>query len=350
MSSSFRVEMLPAREGDCLLVSYRDEAARRDRHVLIDGGRKATWPTLKERLSALPEEERELELLVVTHVDRDHIEGVLEMFRDANRPVMFKEVWFNAYRHLSADESYGPAQGEELSAWLADNAVSWNARFDGRAVRVSTDGSLPTFELEGGLALTVLSPTQAKLSKLIPVWEDECKKSGIKPGDGYEIIETKSESFGAIDVDALADSPDKRDSTEANGSSIALLATYAGRSVLLAADAHLDVLEASIDALRGAGKLALAALKVSHHGSKHNTTTSLLKKLACKTYLVSTNGSQFGHPDDNAIARIIRDGRAEMLIFNYRTEQTKKWDRKSLKEQHGYDVAFGNDGWIEVSI
>ena len=123
-----------------------------------------------------------------------------------------------------------------------------------------------------------------------------------------------------------------------------------GRAVLLAADAHLDVLEASIDALRGAGKLALAALKVSHHGSKHNTTTLLLKKLACKTYLVSTNGSQFGHPDDNAIARIIRDGRAEMLIFNYRTEKTKKWDRKSLKDQHGYDVAFGDDGWIEVSI
>ena len=48
----FRIDMLPAREGDCLWIEYGDTA--RPRRILVDGGRQSTHAALKQRFSALP--------------------------------------------------------------------------------------------------------------------------------------------------------------------------------------------------------------------------------------------------------------------------------------------------------
>ena len=58
--SVFRLTMLPASEGDSLILSYGpDEAAGSLRHVVIDGGRKKTWPQLLAALTALAAREQE---------------------------------------------------------------------------------------------------------------------------------------------------------------------------------------------------------------------------------------------------------------------------------------------------
>jgi hypothetical protein len=78
---------------------------------------------------------------VVTHVDTDHIGGVLTGLVDPARPVpvTFADVWFNGWEHLNglvpADERsplepMGGVQGELLTTWLRDHA--WNDAF-GRA-------------------------------------------------------------------------------------------------------------------------------------------------------------------------------------------------------------------------
>ena len=72
----FRLEMLPARYGDCIWIEYGEDPVRR---ILIDGGAPGVYKrTLKPRLKQLSDEERKFELLVVTHVDYDHIRGVLQ--------------------------------------------------------------------------------------------------------------------------------------------------------------------------------------------------------------------------------------------------------------------------------
>jgi hypothetical protein len=62
--SIFRIEMMPAREGDCLLVTYGNE--RETRRILIDGGRSATWQDVRARLQAVAQDPNELELLIIT--------------------------------------------------------------------------------------------------------------------------------------------------------------------------------------------------------------------------------------------------------------------------------------------
>ena len=69
-----RIEMLPAGHGDCLWVEWGDGAQRR--RMLVDGGTAGSFPALRARLRALPAGERRLELLVVTHVDADHIAAI----------------------------------------------------------------------------------------------------------------------------------------------------------------------------------------------------------------------------------------------------------------------------------
>lgn len=48
----------------------------------------------------------ELSLVIVTHVDQDHIEGIIELFNengtaDDPKVIPIKEVWHNSYRHLN---------------------------------------------------------------------------------------------------------------------------------------------------------------------------------------------------------------------------------------------------------
>ncbi|BBX66544.1 ComEC/Rec2 family competence protein [Mycolicibacterium psychrotolerans] len=67
----FSVEMLPAGHGDCLWIEYGDPVRR----VLVDGGPYYSYKHLRARIERLDPTDRHFELLIITHVDADHIEG-----------------------------------------------------------------------------------------------------------------------------------------------------------------------------------------------------------------------------------------------------------------------------------
>ncbi|HKY27930.1 MAG TPA: hypothetical protein VJM12_08290 [Pyrinomonadaceae bacterium] len=351
----FEIEMLPAREGDCLWLRYGD--ARKPYQILIDGGRSATAKEIKNRLAKLPDNQKTFELLIITHVDRDHIEGVIGLLEDPKLSLTFKDVWFNGYDHLKevSVETFGAVQGERLSAALIKGKLPWNAQWKRNAVCLPKKG-LKTVKLAGGMTLTLLSPDREKLTKLIPVWEKECKKAGLMPGVGAKPSESKGlEHFGGIDIEQLAVTPFHGDGGEPNGSSIAVLAQYQGKKALLAADAHADRLIASINFLKKTAKrLKLDAFKVAHHGSENNLSSDLVKLVDCPRYLVSTNGSYFQHPTPAALARLVKyGGKNATVFFNYDTKFTKIWDKDVWKTKYGYKVVFpdkASNGTLTVSL
>jgi beta-lactamase superfamily II metal-dependent hydrolase len=143
------------------------------------------------------------------------------------------------------------------------------------------------------------------------------------------------------------------DQALANGSSIAFLAEYAGKRALLLGDAHPDVVARSLGRLckaRGVRKFAVDAVKVAHHGSKANTNAALLQRVASPSYLISTNGDQFKHPDAPCIARILRDGRPRRLYFNYESAYTTRWLADAAQKKHDYQAIVRAESELSMNV
>lgn len=323
----FTVEMLPAQRGDCLWLTWGEGDDLH--HALIDAGPEETIPTLvpelERRLAALPGRTNRVELLVVTHVDTDHVLGVVSLLSDHRRVPLFRDVWFNGFRHLGADLLGGP-DGERLTAALLEHEDRWNRAFDGGPVALPDDGPPPVVTLRGGLTLTVIGPRPATLARLAPEWEEACRRAGILPGHGAEIERAswRRDELLGFDVDALAAAPYRKDRSVPNAAGITLVAEYAGKRVLLLGDAPSEEVLPGLGRL-GPGPHRFAAVKMSHHGSRANTSPELLAQVRATTWLVSTNGAKHKHPDPEALARVVTTQRRPAFVFNHVTEYVQDW-------------------------
>ena len=117
-----RIDMLPAAQGDALWIEYGDEHS--PKRILIDGGTKGSWKEgLRARIEGLPAADRHFELLIVTHIDADHIDGALKLLQDETLGTSFGDVWFNGWRHLPETlEPLGPVAGERLTDAIVERA------------------------------------------------------------------------------------------------------------------------------------------------------------------------------------------------------------------------------------
>ncbi|MFD0416674.1 ComEC/Rec2 family competence protein [Streptomyces sp. NPDC127108] len=344
-----RLRMLPAEDGDCLLLEYGDDTFMR--RILFDGGRHGTYGRIKPLLAEL---DGLIDVLVVTHVDQDHILGVLALLEDPDRTVEFGDVWFNGFDHLHDREIFGAVDGEKLTTELIAQQLPWNTAFEGRSIEVGH----PLTWFDDGSTMEVLAPDRRLLESLIPTWKAKCQEAGLIPG--VDPLEREAapgiERFGAIDVDELAAAPFKRDRSPTNPTSIALLFEFEGTRIVFTGDADDPRL---VDSIRPraedeGGRLRIDALKVAHHGSSKNVSNELLGLLDCGRYLISTNGKVHGHPDDIAIARILKNGGASKdLVFNYR-DRAADWDLAGLKQEFGYRVLApapaDEDGFVTVEF
>ncbi|MEA2560121.1 MAG: hypothetical protein QOH06_1625 [Acidobacteriota bacterium] len=337
----FRIEMLPAQEGDCLWIEYGSQDA--PRRILIDTGTPGTYKKLTQKIADLPKDQRRFELFIVSHIDGDHIGGAIRFLEERPEGVEFDDVWFNGHRHLvEASDELGVKQAQELTKALVDGGLPWNLAFEGHPVMIDEKKDLPVCKLDGGMKLTLLSPYRQQLIDLLPEWETELRKLEEKKPE----LVAKDYLGGKIDVRALAETKFEEDDGKPNGSSIAVLAEYQGCRVLFGADAFPSVIERSVDRLlAGDDKLALDVFKVCHHGSMRNVSPALQKKLAAKHYLISTNGARHEHPDREGIARLVYYGEPRgRLLFNYRTSYNRVWDDPLLKKKHAYSTEFPEDG------
>lgn len=336
------VEALPAGYGDCLLVTCK--LRRGVWRLLVDTGPDECWPTLKERLAALPANragKRHIDLFVVTHVDHDHIGGAGALLGDRSLGLTFGDIWFNA---PVMPASRGVAEGQSLAAMLGARgaALPWNVAWGGRhAVATGDQAFVELAHPADRPKLTLLSPTPSSLAAMFKVWDKELARLGRAEAPGLN--PPASRGAGSIDIESLARKVTAVDRAPANGSSVALLLEHRGVSVLLAADAHPTVLAPALRALADHCGMALPlpvdVFKLSHHGSRANVTLDLLNAVQSQHYIISTNGAIFGHPDDEAIARVLlANGSSRELWFNYRTDKTARWGAPELQQAHRYEA------------
>ncbi|MER8606012.1 hypothetical protein NKH48_20110 [Mesorhizobium sp. M1233] len=332
--ATFCLNVLPAGDGDCLLLSWGDHGLLN--HMVVDGGRAGAYHHLRSHLARIADAGERLELYVLTHIDGDHIEGALAYLKDVSRPIAPQQVWYNGRREMSSIRTRSMKQGDAYSVALSTLGWPVNEPFsDGVAKIESAPGEIDV----AGLRLTMLSPDEAHLTALGGRWEDWRRQEDLRRRGGIRRAAKRPPVPDPLVVEDLV-APGPTDKELPNGTSIAFVAEWGGRRVLFAGDAHPDLLASSLEPLAAAegGRYRVDLIKASHHGSAKNTSNRLIEMLDCRRMAISTNGNLHGHPNPQSIARFLHFGPegTKDLYFNYVTDWTKPWMTQAVAERYRY--------------
>lgn len=389
--------MYPAKNGDSFLISMGTEHKK---HILIDCGYIDTYKKfIKSDLQHIASRGESLDLLIVTHIDGDHISGAIKLLSENNSENFIKinEIWFNALEHLNFEKNEGmeledsekniliqeialgenylkkineegisneeisSKQGLTLRNLIKSGEYNWNSMFHRKAISIENRKSLNI----GEITITILSPNEAKLQNLSNQWKKELKKKKLDfqfnensyIDDAFELMQLTLDDKKTISSTPISLTSKRKtledlfnqvspiDTSVTNGSSIAILLEAYDKKLLFLADAHPELLETELEKLRYD---YFDLIKVPHHGSLQNMTDSLANILRSDKYLYSTNGKKHNHPDLAGIAKVILLQRQikKRMFFNYETEASKFLLDDELQETYNYDVILGKENEI----
>jgi hypothetical protein len=355
-----KLRVVQARYGDCLILE--NGSGSRWKYVLVDGGPPRVYrPHLRPELERIAAAGGRLELAVLTHVDNDHVMGLLEMFRElesqqaAGQPplIAIRGLWHNGFSrfmpralqpqadaleaelllqapspdggnqapegNLSAGVSFGIAEGHALMQVETGLAIARNASFPDQLITLeNARGPLKV----GGMKLWIIGPPAANLERLRERWVQWLMRESLPFGPGQ--------------------APVKPDDSEANLSSIMFLAEAGRRRILLTGDGLgddiLDGLE-KVGLLPPGGVMQVDIFKVPHHGSARNVVGALFDRVQARTYVLCADG-RHGNPDDQTLTWLVdsacRQSRPIRIFATTRTPSIERLLRDRPPESNFY--------------
>lgn len=322
-----KVNVLKAGCGDSIHIQYTHEGV--NKNILIDTGTSAMFSSgddgrLRKLIKDLQSKGEDIDLLIISHWDDDHIGGVLKWFeKDLEcAKLMIKHIWFNSgtlinkyFNSIAASEDKtkiycngrnshtSMKQGVSFEKIILENEISHNL--------MTTDSSSCEINVLDGAKFTVLSPTSIQLSKLLQEWKKHInKKTSAKSSDYNKTFEE------------LLSNQFVEDTAIHNGSSIAFVLEIEDKKMLFLGDSHPSVIVSRLQELGYSisNKLKTDLMKISHHGSKANTSDELLSLIECHKFIISTHENTIHRlPNKETIARIVKHNKNCKIYFNYKT-------------------------------
>ncbi len=397
------LKMYPARNGDAFLI--RDNASK-PTAILVDGGYASTFHAcISPDLTHLEQLGYSLDLVVATHIDADHISGLVAFFKlngnsQAPKIIQVEDVWHNSLRSLAfttvADSNTTPddeallveirrrgypmpaesaiesveisaRQGSSLAALLLGGGYRWNTGDGTRSIN-SADTSL--FELRPDVRLRVIGPPVARLEQLHRRWIAELQRMGFAGrigandafDDAFEFLCAFEDLHAAVRVEptALSTSANRRldeaylaDDSATNGSSISIIVEVGSSRLLFLGDSWAEDIEAALRELPNtAFPMIFDAIKISHHGSFHNTSPALLELIDSPLFFISSSGERHSHPDLEVLKAIV-DRPSDFqrhLHFNYTTPASQQMRQYTARSRAAFAIYEGTTDWIEIGV
>lgn len=323
-----KINFLRAFNGDFIWISFFENDVQRN--IIIDGGNGDTYKSTSNVIGDLfiviekiRNAKQVIDLLILTHFDDDHIGGILRWLnKDQNASNLIKKVWFNSGKEIAkkydsdenadlnieivngANDFYtSPGQGIAFEKYLRDNNL-WEGNI------IEQGAELNLF----GLKFKILSPNNQNLESLLKLYKKQ--KDYFTSADEFD-FQTSLKDF--IEEESQLDFKFKEDKSVANGSSIAFIMEYGHKKFIFLADAHPSVIIEGLAKFNHTKENPLDAIfmKVSHHGSKYNTSKELLEVIKTDNYLISSNATKHGLPNKRTLARIINNNPNAFIYFNY---------------------------------
>ncbi|WP_442579088.1 ComEC/Rec2 family competence protein [Mesorhizobium sp. ASY16-5R] len=363
----YKLHVLQAQFGDSLILEFGTRA--RTRYLLVDGGPPGNFAAnLDAALNGIIGEGGKIERIVLSHIDNDHVIGLLDLFAamedDAvsGRPprVRVGGLWHNSFAKtidptgiitltlqslmaaagamnvampLSASAVHGVKEGHRLRLMAQKLEIAANKGFKNELILADTAGEAITL---GSLKVTIAGPTTANLNALRAEWLNWLEETSDKLAANPKVA-------------AMADK------SVPNLSSIVMLAECDGKTVLLTGDARGDHICQGLKAakLTDGGRFHVDVLKVQHHGSDRNTTRDFFEAVTADTYVISADGKQ-GNPDFSTLQWIVESahdaGRSITLAVTNETESTDKLRRKLKPSTFGYTLQTLRRGMHSLEI
>lgn len=350
---------IQARFGDCFLLEYGENNPE---YILIDGGPRCNFDDhLRPALLRLLKGQQQLHAVIISHVDNDHILGVLDMLAGiqyqkidtGGQPfVDIGELWFNSFSNTIGTDSMekkiakinqiagfqglrNKAMGMAAAAIREGHQVTMKTSMLGIPVNPGTDKGFflaakdRQVICKSNIAITVVGPTKDNLDKLRKEWEEWIKKN-----EAAQKARKYTRDFAAV-----------MDRSVPNLSSLVLLVNAEDTSILLTGDCRGDhLMEGLIElGLSADGSFHVTIFKVPHHGSIRNIPKGFFEKITADTYVISADGT-YGNPDEETLCLIVeaaqKAGRKIQLMVTNETDSTTALQQKYKPAEYGYQITF----------
>jgi hypothetical protein len=363
-----KLHAIQAQFGDCLLLEYGTAAA--PKFILVDGGPPDTFTNHLSSVLAqkvAPNGGR-LERVMLSHVDNDHIIGLLDLFAELRRQrangeaelVSVGGLWHNSFaRTLDPNGNLEPRlvgllAVNGMEAVMADTGIAVQGIGEGNRLRQSSlllnvplNADLPdpitvdtavnpvTFE---NLTLTVVGPTQANLDALRVQWE--------------RWLDRHENAIAGGNPEVMANS----DRSVPNLSSICVVAEADGKRLLLTGDQRSDFLYEGLEArgfLDAQGRAHFDVLKVPHHGSDRNITRHFFEHVTADRYVISADGTN-DNPDLPTLLWLVDAAHAQQrdveIIVTNQTDSTREIVQVRPPAAHNYALTILAPGTSSIEV
>lgn len=347
---------LPAAHGDAFIIHCFKGA--NEGFIIVDGGpyvNKLRNPFLSE-----VEKLTKIDLLILTHQDDDHLIGIKEYIKkhQYDKPFPVETLWVNSASLVEI------AKGGNLSANHANKMADILREIEKTSSirwKECVCQGFATNDIQFA-DIKIVSPTKEVLEIFLKEYE---KKTKIEEHTIINLAANRRYDDFNLSLDNLTKRKKNYPTLHscnynelANMTSIAFILECEGLKLLMLGDSFPQIVE---EYLRSEGyssknKLQVDYVKVSHHGSRNNTSNSLLDMIDCHNYLISTNGGTLStyHPDRETFANIlchVERKREETihLFFNHKidkiTERVGPLFRKEEQEIYNFKIHQPNDEW-----
>lgn len=345
-----KVDFLKANNGDSILISFQDNEKIK-RNILIDGGMPQTYfnssqndyGELHKIIEEIKCKKEKIDLLILTHIDEDHIGGILKWFElDKEAHQLINKVWFNSGRTIA--KYFNEKENEDLNVYLNlfsstetsvrqgktfEDYIDKNNIWDKEIIKC---GKIADFN---GVKIEILSPNELLLEKLL--------KEHKKLKNNYFTV-GKSKDWSTNIEDFIFEENEnfkfEKDNSVTNGSSIAFLLTKDEKKFLFLGDSHPDIILDSLARLgyNKSNPLKVELLKISHHGSCKNTNRDLLEAIDTNNYIISTSSESHNHPDKRTLSRIINKNPNAIIYFNYDEVRRTIFSKKDFQDYQDLQI------------
>lgn len=382
------IKTFPCEDGDCIIMRLADEHSNESFHIMIDCGALTTDITNY----VCNELDKRIDLLIATHIDSDHIDGITAMLMNEPQLSDLKigRIIYNCYQIVEVDQKQklpnnivskldlvrsllGVDIGTHISykssvslgAYLSgDKKLSsiWNKNL------ITENSECLNLGCKWG-KLHFLAPTENALKKLHEKFKQEfASVTGEKvPDEPFENIEDtyelllRLESFrnrrfkgkkiafdGYIDeqmmLEAKLEDPNEGALDAKNKASLAFVWECRGHKVLFMGDAPSAPVVKNLTRLYGDSMQIYDAVKIAHHGSEYNTSTELCDQVDSHVFFLTGGSDKVGHNAECLSKILIREKNAEFhrtLRYNVETKMIKALSSDNLgklRKEYNFDL------------